>query len=142
MNPFRLHRRALRHTTRLALLVWLFALGASVANACLLTPGGSEGLPAALVSHQKAHGHGEGATPVHHPQDDDGLLGCLKFCDDGASLLTKSSPQAPDLDHPFALAQPAWQLASPGADSGLRRSMHRPAPTGPPIAIRLLRLTL
>lgn len=143
MNPFRLHRRALRHTVRWTLLVWLFALGASVANACLFTPGGSGGLPAALVSQPAAHGHGEDAPPAHHAPGDDGLLGCLKFCDGGASLLVQTGPQAPDLDHPLvtALAPPGGSLAAPGAPPGLWRSTHRPAPTGPPIAIRLLRLT-
>lgn len=135
--PF--HHRTLRRTTWLTLVVWLLALGASVANACLLTPAGP---PAALVSYPAAGVHGAGATPAHHRGGDAGPLGCLKFCGDSASLLAKSHPQAPDLDHPIALAPQAWSLPPSTTGQELLRSPHRRDPTGPPIPIRLLRLTL
>lgn len=80
------HRANLRKVAGLLLLVWMFALGSSMAHAC------------GLVSYGAAHGHhGQGAAIAadHHAgiqfhEDDQseepGKASCVKFCADGKAV--------------------------------------------------------
>lgn len=135
-----LSRRSLRHITTMMLVMWLFALGAGVANACLLnTPNHSSQSSFSLASP---------GTPVAHAHQNEapnpGTAGCLKFCDeprlaikklnqplnDGGGEMFATVPQAPVLT--VALAVPVR----------LPVLSLRPAHLALPIATRPHRLTL
>ena len=75
MGVFSRSRR--RSITTYVLALWLFALGASIANACGL----GEGFEHASVTKP--------AGVVHQAPDGDTLPACDKFCTDEISLLTK-----------------------------------------------------
>ncbi len=119
--------RTQRYAAWLVLLVWLFALSAGVANACLLE---RPGIPAhATVAH--------GGTP-----DTPGAP-CLKVFDDGTRLLVKL-PSGVDHTDPDAapLVAVVWSLTVPVAmaprEPGHR---HRSLPELP-IRVRYSRLAL
>ena len=133
-------RRSLRHATWLILLVWLFATGAGVANACFLS--------------ERVHGHQASlqATPQempvaesHHGAPTDHTdAGCLKFCDEAPLAI-------PKVDQPVADGIPGWvgvlSRTSPPTLSAatsvhLRTHASRPAHMASPIAARPHRLTL
>lgn len=128
------------------LLVWLFAIAAGWANACLLqsrpashdhagSPGSSGGL-AALVS--------AAAEPTVRP-DDNGAAAdaCLSFCDSEQGAIPKLKPpglEDPDVSH----AAPLW-MSQPWSAEWRPAPVRHPAaqpPPDPPVAIRFLRLTL
>jgi hypothetical protein len=135
-----LSRRSLRHITTMMLVMWLFALGAGVANACLLN--------APNHSSQSSFSVATSGTPVVHAHQKEapnpGTAGCLKFCDeprlaikklnqplsDGGGEMFATVPQAPVLT--VALAAPVR----------LPVLSHRPAHLALPIATRPHRLTL
>lgn len=90
-----LYRHSLRHATWIILAVWLFALGAGVANACLLNESHN-------VSHAAfgAMPHDVPVAQTHHGEQsapDD--AGCLKFCDEASLAITK-------VDQPIADGSP------------------------------------
>ncbi|MDR7150132.1 hypothetical protein J2W49_002090 [Hydrogenophaga palleronii] len=135
-----LSRRPLRHITRMILAVWLFALGAGVANACLLNSpdhGSETSFSAASSSTSLAHTH-------QKEPPDPGTAGCFKFCDEPALAIKKLEPPIGDGGAgmvgtlPRALA-PA--VTSATANRPLVLS-HRPAHLALPIAARPHRLTL
>jgi hypothetical protein len=146
MCVFRFHQRQLRHTVWLTLAFWLFALAAGVVNACVLTPQASAGRAIDPVAHSNAaqhEGHGHDGPLAHDGhQQDAGKTGCLKFCDDESSALSKNEAPGVDLGATFvALVQP-WPAVVPIAIIGTRLSVARPTAQGPPLVIRFLRLTL
>lgn len=116
--PFFSRPLAKRSTVFAVLLVWIFALGSGVANACLLeaprqylhatSASGEHGhAPDALSRHQHdAAGHG----------DDPGssIESCLKSCDEGTQTLLKASS---GIDHadpgPASLVTTLWTAAAP-----------------------------
>ncbi|HEY1091658.1 MAG TPA: hypothetical protein VGE56_04860 [Rhodocyclaceae bacterium] len=135
------------------LFVWVFALSAGMVNACALG-GAGEGVadlaPAPSPAHQhdaaaEEHGHhvhaGHPAAPG--PQDHEGA--CQKFCDDERSAL---SLLAKDLGSPGSMLPLLVQcssLAWTSADMWMAEepiTRVPPRKTGPPIPIRLLRLTI
>ena len=135
-----LYRHSLRHATWMILAVWLFALGAGVANACLLSQPNSG-------SHSSF-----GAMPedvpvdqTHHgDQSDPDDAGCLKFCDEASLAITK-------VDQPIVDGNPgligvlyrSWGPANTSAVA-VQVQVHstRLAHLGLPIAERPHRLTL
>ena len=153
MSDPRFDRRRLRRTACMTLAAWLFGLAAGVVNACVLAPAGpvSRGLgvlPAAeaasrleTAGHAEAHGHDEGVA--HHGHSGNGAKqGCLKFCDDESSALSKNKASTVVADLPIAavlaLSIPIVRLAH----AETRPPIERHLPQGPPLVIRLLRLTL
>lgn len=133
-------RRSSRLATWMILVAWLFALGAGVANACLLSdPGhGSHSPSEASPPHVSvAEAHRDAPT-------DFGKAGCLKFCDEAPLAITKA-------DQPLTVGSSGWvgvlhrtsgpTLASAAA---LQRRVHatRPAHMALPIDARPHRLTL
>ena len=116
-----------RNTAWLVLMVWLFALSAGVANACLLEPPGA---PA-----RAAFGHGGAADTPGAP--------CLKVCDDGTRLLVKL-PSGVDHTEPDAapLVAVVWSLTVPVALAP-RAPRHRQSGLPElPIRVRYSRLAL
>lgn len=136
-----LYRRSLRRIAWTILAVWLYALGAGVANACLLsTPSDSR-----HASFSEANP----GTPVAHTHQqeptDPSTTGCLKFCDESATLAI------PKLDQPIGdggagmvgvlnRAQPPAVTSATAVR--LPVLTHRPAHLALPIAARPHRLTL
>lgn len=135
-----LHHRTLRHTTWLMLVVWLFALGAGVANACLLDTAGD-------TSHASFHVTASGASIAHtHSQElpDPATAGCLKFCDE--STLAIKQPGQPTHDGDASLWGMPDQAQAPAVASAtavpLPALTRRPVHLAVPIATRPHRLTL
>lgn len=116
-----------RHTAWLVLMLWLFALSAGVANACLLE---RPGVPAhAAVEHG-----GVADTPA---------TPCLKVCDDGTRLLLKlpSGAGHPEPDA-AALVAVVWSLTVPVAMAP-RQLGHRLGGVAElPLRVRYSRLAL
>ena len=150
-------RRHLRRTACVTLFAWMFALLSGVANCCLIQPN-PQGEPGA-ISLQADPVVGGTAGPAtrkvqhvhHHGEDeDDGLgngsgsakAGCLKFCADESSAVTKSKAAQADLLGPIFLATVHWLSAVPIAAATEWTLVERPATVGPPLYIRLLRLTI
>ena len=150
-------RRQSRRTTCVTLFAWLFALLSGAVNACLIQPSATDlarsnmSLEGPLVG--ELAGPGRATRPIenarHHaddehggPVDDLGQAGCLKFCADESSAVTKSKAAQADLPGPFFVSRVDWQPASPVADAAPWRSVDRLASQGPPLFIRLLRLTI
>lgn len=139
MHANRLHPRRQRRFTWVALVAWVFAVAVASANACLAA------VPASPAAGHAQHDHSHESHPYEshsHQSPDAGKAGCLKFCDDESSALSKKGASGPDLLAPCTLLEgleiPPRQQ-TPGAD---RLSRARPRSQGPPLVIRLLRLTL
>ncbi len=71
-----------------------------------------------------------------------GQAGCLKFCADESSVVAKSKTAQPDLPGLAFMISSPWRSATLVASAAPWRSLERPASHGPPLAIRLLRLTI
>lgn len=145
--PFFSRPLAKRTTVFAVLLVWIFALGSGVANACLLeaprqhshaTSGSGEHghAPDAISKHQHdAAGHGD--------DPDSSKESCLKSCDEGSHTLLKASS---GIDHadpgPAPLVTTLWPAAPPItlAFSGID-GLQIPI-LGPPLRVRYSRLAL
>ncbi len=156
--PF--HRRYLHRTVWVTLLAWVLALLAGVANACQLQPPGAlvsgtaTGSPSAERGthpmaafhiehgHHDAHALHDGAAPDDDAAPDAGKAGCLKFCDDESSTMPQGKTAQGDVPGPVLVASINWHSALPTATVPVWRSAERPASQGPPLVIRLLRLTI
>jgi len=136
--------RTLRRIATAMLLFWLFAFGASWANACVLqerqTHAHAESVDGDFTV---TAGHG-GALPSHGSDGGAGELVCLDLCDSTSQtrVQTDASPGAIDLaDGPPLLLAPAWPpvvarlAATPGAVSA-------PLADSVPARTRLSRLAL
>ncbi len=147
----------------MVLFAWVFALAAGAANACVVTltgsaaPAGHE--PHAHVAHggagqdlaadeAAAHHHALHSGHEHvdgHPHPDlpdAGKAGCLKFCSDESSALSKNGN--PDFAQiPAAFLMDGLKIVpAPTADALAGLSLECPSAHGPPLVICLLRLTL
>lgn len=135
MSPGPVTRQQLRRTTWVALLAWLFALVCGVANACLIQP-------VARADRQVEHAQHHAAEESGGPDTVGGKAGCLKFCADESSALAKSKASHADVPGPLLLASVHWQLATSVAGVAPWHPSERPASVGPPLFLRLLRLTI
>jgi len=150
-------RRQMRRTAYVTLFAWLFALLSGAVNACLIQPSATDparsnvllvdptvgkvagqGQAIRQIESAQHHAHDEHAGPV----DDPAPVGCLKFCADESSAVTKSKAATADLPGPSFVSRLDWQPASPVADVVSWRSVDQPASQGTPLFIRLLRLTI
>jgi hypothetical protein len=133
------------------LAAWLLALTAGVVNACVLNipSSATRGLiaqsQAAHLSRTVADTEPHDGVPLtHHQHEQNGANdSCLKFCDDESSALSKGNT-SPTPDAGAALVAAAqWPAAVvPVTHTGTVLSLQRPIAQGPPLVIRLLRLTL
>lgn len=130
--------RIKRHTAFVVLLVWLFALASSVANACLLEP--NEPQPGAA---QKGVATTLQAPAGHHGDPGDIPQSCLKVCDDGARALPKAYA---GIDHndpgPAPLLATLWTASQPVAAAPLPLADLAAPVFGPPLRVRYARLAL
>lgn len=132
------------------LFLWIFGLFAGLANACALgeVHGGHSKRESVSQSHHlapsvDAHHHDAPGDDESAPQSRDPA--CQKFCEEGRStlsLMLKGFGGVADL-MPALLQAPVFAWTSEDvhglAPSGSHAAVHE---TGPPISIRLLRLTL
>jgi hypothetical protein len=159
VQPIRIHRRRLRHFVWVALFAWVFSLAAGVANACIVAVPGS-----APPGHEKKRhpsresgnhdlaliepaGHGTVAHADHEhsggvAHDDAGKAGCLKFCDNESSALSKNGILGFD-QMPAHVAVGGLKIQpGPVTDAVGRLSLEQAGSQGPPLVIRLPRLAL
>ena len=140
--------RTKRHTAFVVLLVWLFALASSVANACFLETdepySRAAKKSAATAIQAPAASHAQlGADEGHHDGLDGTKESCLKVCDDGTHTLPKAYV---GVDHndpgPAPLVATLW-AASQHVVSAPRRADDLAVPiVGPPLRVRYSRLAL
>ena len=135
MSPLHFTRQQLRRTACVALFAWAFALFSGVVNACLIQP-------IAPVDRNVEYTHHHADDESRGAGKDGGKAGCLKFCADESSALAKSKTSPANLPGPTLLASVVWQLATPVAAVAPWRPVERPATVGPPLFLRLLRLTI
>ena len=147
--------RQLRHIAYVTLFAWTFALLSGVVNACLVQSDRHGELgslmwqagPAATGAnlpdtrqlqkvHQQSEDQGGGLGT------DSAKAGCLKFCADEFSAVTKSNAPQVDVVGPLFAANVPWQSAEPVAAANHWPMAERPASIGPPLFIRFLRLTI
>jgi hypothetical protein len=123
-----LNRYSLRYAAWIILAVWMLALGAGVANACLLSE----------------RDHAPPAETHHGAQNDPVDAGCLKFCDEAPLAITK-------VDQLIADGSPGWvgvlhRTSPPSVASATAVQLwghaKRPAHMALPTATRPHRLTL
>lgn len=139
-----------RQFATVMLFVWAFALVAGIANACALGDTRvklATGLSAAFhhgdAVEEHWHTDEAGLPPV--PNSHDREEACQKFCDDERSLL---SQQAKGLGSPGGMLPLLVQFTTLAWTSADARATEVPVTvvpmhdTGPPIPIRLLRLTI
>ena len=148
-------RRQLRHTAYLTLFAWMFALLSGVANACLTQPNAPGGLGSMLLQADPVVGDAAGRVTqqVGHTEhlgmnadDHRGLHSaeesCLKFCADDSSAVAKRSAPLSDAAGLVFLVSLHWLSAAPVAAAAEWSPVERPASVGPPLIVRLLRLTI
>jgi hypothetical protein len=148
MFTVRSHSRASRHTAWLMLVAWLFALTTGVVNACVLggasapTPRFVADLPPAHSAAAVTERHEDGPAAHHDRERNQASDSCLKFCDDESSALPKGSTPLLDPGVVFVAAV-QWHVAVVAiANVATSLWLQRPIVQGPPLVIRLLRLTL
>jgi len=147
------NQRSRRRTVFAMLAVWLFALGAGWANACLLQQRGTH-----------AHGASDGAVVAGHTvvvlaghigadsaHDDEGSgaspaagKACQKVCDDGTQTVVKVAPSFDLTD--VAMAPPVatlWTtLVAALAPAASAQGVAASPGVGPPLRTRYSRLAL
>lgn len=161
MQNIRQHRRRLRQFVWVALFIWVFSLTVGVANACLVSmpgsasPGDNEQPHTHAANEDIEHDialtestdHGSTAHARHEhtdgtPQGGASKAGCLKFCDDQSSAISKSGN--PGFDQmPAHVSMDGFKIRpAPVTQAARRLPLEQPNAQGPPLVIRLLRLTL
>ena len=139
---------AKRNTALAAVLLWLFALAAGMANACLLEAPGTHSHAAKAGSSETAHapavsaGH-VGAVDDHDDDLDVSRESCLKTCDDGSKAPVKLRTGFDLTDPGLApLVAIVWNAATPVASAPCRFDDLQVPIVGPPFRVRYSRLTL
>ena len=138
-------RRHLRSIAAWTLSAWVLAMMAGLTNACRLR----SYVPAAPVPVVAAHAdagshclHGKQLPTADEGRSSSGVSACLKFCDESSSTVGKGAAAPPDLAGLVMLGGAVWSAMPPAATASRRRSAGPPASRGPPLFLRLLRLTI
>lgn len=140
MNAWR-RPRTTASIAKTLLFVWLFAIVASWANACLLESR-ADHLRGA-TDHVAATTTGAAHVPEADHPDDPGRAACLDLCDDEQSAVPKvATPGVPDLMATPMVATLPWSLAAVEAGFPRERPLAAAPPPQRPVAIRFLRLTI
>ncbi|MBA4177726.1 MAG: hypothetical protein C0505_14395 [Leptothrix sp. (in: Bacteria)] len=149
MHALSFHRRRLQRIVGLTLVGWVFALASGVVNACLSAPEPTprSGLAqqisvgkAARDAHVSDTGHAAAASSPHDRSATSDS--CRKFCDDKTSALPKSLSSPADLPASLVVAFIDWPLDVLGVSAAALWLRWQTAAQGPPLVIRLQRLTL
>lgn len=137
------HAHRTRNIARVVLFAWLFAVMASLANACVLSGDErSQGLEyphsTGVDSHARQLSHaGEhhGSSPAEEA--------CKGFCDlEQSAVLKAPSSGALDLATPPLSKIDIWSTLPTPASVRVALAAYGEPPPGPPVAIRFLRLTI
>ena len=140
--------RTKRHTAFVVLLVWMFALASSVANACFLETDQPHSRAmkksAATTVEAPAGLHTQlGTDAGRHDESDGTKESCLKVCDDGTHTLPKACAGVDHTDPGPALLLATLWTGSPNVVSAPRRLDDAAITTvGPPLRVRYSRLAL
>ena len=140
--------RIKRNTALVALLVWLFALASSVANACFLETDKPHSVAAKESTPPASRAAAElpaqvGANAGHHDVSDSTKESCLKVCDD----VTHSLPKAySGVDHndpgPAPLVTTLWTTSTKPVLASRQFDKLQVPIVGPPLRVRYSRLAL
>ena len=140
--------RAKRNTACVVLLVWLFALTAGIANACLLEAPGTHhdgGVTAAVAASHPPVLRAGHAGAVDAPSDGSGAssTACLKVCDDGARSAPKAFCGIDRADPgPATVTTLLWTGGMAVHSSARPIELRAPRVSALPIRIRFARLAL
>lgn len=120
---------ARRNTAFVVLLVWLFALGSGVANACLLQERQAHAPVVAAAAHD------DDSHPASAP--------CQKVCSEGSQTAVTADLKVSQADcGPAPLVAVLWTLATPVVLAPVYADATPVACVGPPIRVRYSRLVL
>lgn len=140
-------RKRLRLAAIHMLLVWLFALGTGIVNACIVAPEARHAemtALAALDEGMEMHGHDHAAMAQDDPLPDAGMAPCAKFCAEEATSVPVAKLLSDPL-HALWLAPPSTVTLVVAATPQVLRIASAPAALASariPIPIAFLRLTL
>jgi hypothetical protein len=133
-------RRQLRRCASLTLFGWVFALLSATLNACLVpaSPTGDlrPGLSQVETMDEACDQHEHGS-----PAPGGAKAGCLKFCADEFSAVTPGKTSTADLALPVVVSVFRAPVAAIAELAAAWSSVERPASVGPPLFIRLVRMT-
>lgn len=136
------HRQQLRLWAARVLLVWVFAMGAGVANACLSTAATEHaGLPTAHASEAQAS-HPGGSEAPHGANE---AANCVDFCDKASVSIPTQKPAFDDMQtQPLICVVAATALPVPVLEPANASVPRRDGVRAPPIPIPIafLRLAL
>lgn len=123
------------------LFVWLFAILASWANACVLEPRSGHAQGKSDLAKAVVTSIGYASSDDDH--GDPGRAVCLDLCDDEQSTIPKTgAASVPDLVAAPMNASALWSLAVVEATHPRERPLAATPPPERPVAIRFLRLTI
>lgn len=146
--PFRLSPRHQRRFCGLMLLLWLFAVLSGTVNACVLAENTRPAQPAHHEHGEHALAHEAMVVDEHEHADEaahhhaDEHVACHKFCQDEARALPQHKHQDDADFTPVLLLYGSPLLPEATALPPVAHAPQRPQAHGPPLVIRLLRLTL
>lgn len=150
------NQRRVRYTVAVMLFVWLLALGAGIANACLVQEDHArhghlshqdDGVTSITATALDAMAGDHASVEVSPDADDHdtsaGKLACQNFCAAEQTGVVKQKIDAPaQLEAALVLASMGW-VAPPLADHASQKpALGEPAWAEPPVFIRFLRLTI
>ncbi len=136
-----------RNTAFVALLVWVFALASSVANACFLEadePHSNAAKSAATTIQARAELADAVATHAGQREDSDGPKeSCLKACEDGTHTLPKAYSGVQHADPgPAPWVAALWTASEQVSSAPGRGDDLTAAVFGQPLRVRYSRLAL
>ena len=133
-----------RGIARVMVLVWMFALTTSLANACVLS-GAVHSVSLGQV-HAVEHAADGGIVGTGSDQDHEpgpAKAACQEFCDlEQVTVFKSQAPSGLDAGAAPLLQADLWPAPFARAAPRVSLAAYREPPPGPPVAIRFLRLTI